>query len=226
MTSQNLASSPGALFDWDGVIVDSSRQHQESWELLAVETHRKLPEHYFEHGFGRKNEWIIPNILRWTSDPSEVIRLSARKEVLYREIVAEQGLDALPGVRLFLDRLREAGVPCCIGSSTERENVVAALKTIGFEGMFDDLVTSEDVTQGKPHPDVFLLAAARIHRVPGICVVFEDAAAGIQAAHAAGMKVVGVATTHAPEFLKTRVHRVVHRLDELTLADLNALVFG
>ena len=203
-----------------GVIIDSSRQHEESWERLAAEERRPLPMGHFKDGFGKKNEWIIPNLLGWSAEPAEVRRLSLRKEALYRDIVVERGLHALPGVHVFLERLREAGVPCCIGSSTHRENITTILHVLGFEGLFGGMVTAEDVTQGKPHPDVFLKAAAKIERAPSRCVVFEDAIAGIDAAHAGGMKVVGVATTHPLDYLEGKVDRVVHRLDELGVADL------
>jgi HAD superfamily hydrolase (TIGR01509 family) len=203
------------------VIIDSSRQHEASWERLAREEGRVLPEGYFKTGFGKKNEWIIPQLLNWSSEPAEVRRLSLRKEAAYREIVVESGLNALPGVRVFLERLRDAGVPSCIGSSTHRENITTLLGVLGFEGLFGGMVTSEDVAHGKPHPDVFLKAAAKTGVAPERCVVFEDAFAGIEAGHAGGMKVVGVATE-----LTGKVHRVVHRLDELTVADLRALVFG
>ena len=216
----------GILFDWDGVIIDSSRQHEASWERLAREEGRVLPEGHFKTGFGKKNEWIIPQLLNWASEPAEVRRLSLRKEAAYREIVVESGLNALPGVRVFLERLRDAGVPSCIGSSTHRENITTLLGVLGFEGLFGGMVTSEDVAHGKPHPDVFLKAAAKTGVAPERCVVFEDALAGIEAGHAGGMKVVGVATTHPATELTGKVHRVVHRLDELTVADLRALVFG
>jgi HAD superfamily hydrolase (TIGR01509 family) len=219
-------SALGAIFDWDGVIIDSSRQHEESWERLAAEEGRTLPAGHFKEGFGKKNEWIIPNLLRWSDEPGEVHRLSLRKEALYRVIVLERGLEALPGVREFLERLRVAGVPCCIGSSTHRENIAAIIHVLGFEGFFAGMVTAEDVTHGKPHPDVFLKAAAKIGRAPASCVVFEDAFAGLEAAHAGGMKAVAVATTHPAERLAGRAHRVVHRLDELTVADLAQLVSG
>lgn len=214
----------GVLFDWDGVIIDSSRQHEASWERLAREEGRALPEGHFKAGFGKKNEWIIPNLLQWANEPAEVRRLSLRKEAAYREVVVERGLSALPGVREFLERLRDAGVPNCIGSSTHRENITTILGVLGFEGLFGGMVTSEDVTHGKPHPDVFLKAAAKTGVVPARCIVFEDALAGIEAGLAGGMKVVGVATTHPAEELAGRVHRVVQRLDELTVADLRALV--
>jgi beta-phosphoglucomutase family hydrolase len=214
----------GMLFDWDGVIIDSSRQHEESWERLAKEEGRSLPGNHFVAGFGKKNEWIIPNLLQWSHDPEAVHRLSLRKEALYREIVLEKGLEALPGVHEFLDRLKQAGIPTCVGSSTHRLNIDTILGAMGLAGMFDDIVTAEDVSAGKPHPEVFLKAAAKIDRAPGNCVVFEDAFAGIEAARAGGIKVVGVATTHDAGTLSGKVDRVVHRLDELAIADLWAIV--
>ncbi|WED67459.1 HAD family phosphatase [Synoicihabitans lomoniglobus] len=214
----------GMLFDWDGVIIDSSKQHEESWERLATEEGRELPPDHFVQGFGKKNEFIIPNLLGWASDPAEVRRLSLRKEALYREIVVEKGLEALPGVHDFLDRLRAAGVPTCVGSSTHRQNIDTILGVMKFEGLFDDIVTAEDVTDGKPHPEVFLKAAGKINRPPEHCIVFEDAFAGIEAARAGGIKVVGVATTHDAATLTPLVDRVVHRLDELAVEDLMGLI--
>jgi HAD superfamily hydrolase (TIGR01509 family) len=226
MSSAKDLSIFAVLLDWDGVIIDSSQQHEESWERLAAEQNKPLPPDHFKQGFGKKNEWIIPNLLRWTSEPAEVHRLSLRKEALYRDIVRERGLNALPGVREFLEMLREAEVPTCIGSSTHRENILAVIGVLGFEGLFGNMVTSEDVTLGKPNPAVFLKAASKVARLPERCIVFEDAFAGIDAAHAAGMKVVGVATTHSPEKLETITHRVVLRLDELSVADLQALALS
>ncbi len=217
------SSALGVIFDWDGVIIDSSGQHEESWERLAREERKPLPDGHFKTGFGKKNQWIIPNLLRWAEAAEEVDRLSLRKEAFYREIVVERGLKALPGVQVFLDRLRAGGVPCCIGSSTHRENITTILHVLGFEGRFDDMVTAEDVTHGKPDPAVFLQAAAKINRRPRRCVVFEDAFAGIEAARAGGMKVVGVATTHPVSDLTGKVDRVVQRLDELEVSDLQAL---
>lgn len=215
-----VASDLGILFDWDGVIIDSSRQHEASWERLAVEEQAPLPSDHFVRGFGRKNELIIPQILGWTHDPAEIRRLSLRKEALYREIVVEQGVEALPGVHEFLARLQAAEVPSCVGSSTHRQNIDTILGVMGFEGRFNGIVTAEDVTEGKPHPDVFLKAADKINRAPHRCIVFEDAMAGIEAARAGGMSVVGVATTHDEATLRPLVDRVVHRLDELSIRDL------
>ncbi len=208
-----------ALFDWDGVIVDSSRPHEKSWERLAAEEHRALPPDHFKRSFGMKNEQIIPELLGWTRDPQEVRRLSLRKEALYREIIREEGIAPLPGVRPWLEALRAAAVPCAIASSTHRENIVCTLGVIGFEKYFTVIVSSEDVRHGKPDPEVFLLAAQKMNIPPPRCVVFEDAHVGIEAARRAGMKVVGVATTHPSDTL-VGADRIVHRLDELTVAEL------
>jgi HAD superfamily hydrolase (TIGR01509 family) len=209
----------GALFDWDGVIIDSSSHHEESWERLAVEVGKHLPPGHFRQGFGRKNEFIIPELLNWTHDVAEIRQLSLRKEALYRVVVAERGVEALPGVTTWLERLREAGVPCAIGSSTHRANIELSLEMIGIIRYFDAIVTAEDVSHGKPDPEVFLTGAKRVNRPPQNCVVFEDALVGIAAARAGGMKVVAVATTHPPEEL-TAADRVVRRLDELQSGDL------
>ena len=78
-----------AIFDWDGVVIDSSAQHEKSWELLAAETGRSLPTGHFKKGFGKKNQVIIQEILGWSYDPEEIRRLGDRKEELYRELVRQ-----------------------------------------------------------------------------------------------------------------------------------------
>jgi len=186
----------GALFDWDGVIIDSSAQHEESWEMLADEIGKPLPEDHFVSGFGMKNQLIIPQILGWTNDPDEVDTYSLRKEFLYREIVRERGIDPLPGVVELLQMLRAHDVPCSVASSTHRENIETIFDSIGLRGFFNAVVTAEDVSHGKPHPEVFLKAAEKIGRKPEHCVVFEDAHVGIEAGLAAGAKVIAVATTN------------------------------
>lgn len=214
----------GFVFDWDGVIVDSSKQHEKSWERLSEAEGLQLFEGHFKQGFGKKNSYIIPNILKWTVDPAEITRLGDLKELYYREIVEETGLAPLPGVRRFLDSLKAAGCRACVGSSTPRENIDAVLQLIGLDDYFDNVVAAADVDQGKPHPEVFLKAAAKIERPPELCVVFEDSLSGIEAGLAGGMKVVALATTNPVEELQdTGVSMVARSFEEITLDRIRAL---
>ncbi len=206
----------GALFDWDGVIIHSASAHERAWERLADLESLPLPDDHFLKGFGLRNEVIIPEILKWTQDPADIRRLSHRKEALYREVVRDEGVDILPGVRRYLESLQQSHIPCVVGTSTQRANVDLIFEVTGLGSYFQDVVASEDVSRGKPDPEVFLNAAGKAGVPPERCVVFEDALHGIEAALAGGMRAVGVLTTH-PGGVLQGAHRLVNQLDELPL---------
>jgi len=209
----------GAIFDWDGVIVDSSRHHEESWVRLASELGEALPEGFFLKSFGMRNEQIIPSMLGWATEVGAIAEVSLRKEVLYREIVEEWGIEPLPGVRPWVDALHRAGIPCVIASSTQRANIELSLESFGLRSAFGGIVSSEDVSLGKPDPEVFVCASNLIDVLVEHCVVFEDAPVGIQAGCAAGMTVVGLTTTHPGETLNGADH-IAERLDQLQIESL------
>jgi beta-phosphoglucomutase family hydrolase len=214
-----------AIFDWDGVVIDSSAQHERSWELLSGETGKALPAGYFKSGFGKKNEVIISEILGWSRDLVEIQRLGDRKEELYRKLVSQGGMTILPGARELLAALRTAGVPRAVGSSTPRKNLDSIFASTGLGEFFDAVVSAEDVVNGKPAPDVFLKAASLLGVEPHCCVVLEDALFGIEAAHRAGMKVVAVATTNPVELLG-QADRAVESLETISVEDLELLVLS
>lgn len=206
------------IFDWDGVVVDSSTAHKEAWERLAEERGLPLPENHFALGFGRKNQTIIPDIYQWTSVPEEIEELGSRKEHLYREILRQTGLDPLPGAMDLFNNLKQAGIPMAVGTSTPRKNMEAVTTMIGADGFFDAIITAEDVTHGKPDPEVFLKAADALGAKYENCVVIEDAVYGIQAALAGGMKAVALTTTHRiSHFDATWPHRIVRNLQDVSL---------
>lgn len=212
----------GLLFDWDGVVIDSSSQHERSWELLAAERKLSLPEGHFKAGFGKKNEFIIP-MLGWASDPAAIKELAWRKEEIYRELVSQEGVMILPGARELLSALKEKGIPRAVGSSTPRENLDSLFAATGLDAFFDAVVCGSDVEHGKPDPEVFLKGAALLGLPPERCLVVEDAFAGIEAARRGGMKVIGVATTNPIEALQ-ECDLAVMSLAEVTLGKLAALV--
>jgi len=205
-----------AIFDWDGVIIDSSNQHERGWQMLAAEEGRALAPGFFRRSFGMKNDKVISELLAWTHNPAVIQRLSLRKEEYYRQIMASEGIELLPGVKEWLTQLQQAGIPCAVGSSTPRLNIECVIGKLGIVDYFRVLVTAEDVTRGKPDPQVFLTAAQRLGFAPVECVVFEDAHVGIEAAKAAGMKVIALATTHPAATLRD-ADVVVNNLTELNL---------
>ncbi len=125
-----------ALFDWDGVIIDSSRQHERSWDRLAREQQCALRPDFFKRSFGMKNERIIPELLGWANDPARVRWLSRRKEEIYRELIVRDHIVPLPGVREWLNTLRAADIPCAIGSSTPRENIECVIDALKLRDFF------------------------------------------------------------------------------------------
>lgn len=192
------ASALGAIFDWDGVIIDSHNQHSESWAILAKELDIPLGEGFFKATFGMRNDKIIPEFTDWAEPHEErkIAELGDRKEALYRELIRRDGIEPLPGVVALLSELNSAGVPCSVGSSTPHENIRTIMEVTGLENQFQAVTAAEDVSRGKPAPDVFLKAADKVERNPSNCVVFEDAHVGIQAGNAAGAKTIAVSTTH------------------------------
>ena len=96
----------GFIFDWDGVIVDSSTLHEKSWEALAEEVALPLPKNHFKQGFGKRNEVIIPEVLRWSSDTEKIKVWGDRKEKLYRQFVKSSGIQVLDGMRGFLEEMQ------------------------------------------------------------------------------------------------------------------------
>jgi beta-phosphoglucomutase family hydrolase len=209
------------IFDWDGVVVDSSARHERSWEILAARRGLPLPADHFKRGFGKKNNVIIPD-LGWASQPAEVDALAHEKEEIYRSLVREHGIQPLPGVRELLASLQAAAIPCAIGSSTERANLDCLLDLMDLRQFFGVIVAGEEVVHGKPDPSIFLLAARRLGVEPAGCLVIEDALVGIAAAQRAGMPVLAVATTE-PIAALTGADGSVASLEGVTVEDLRRL---
>lgn len=200
----------GALFDWDGVLVDSKVLHQAAWDQVAAEFGFPHGPDDFGRHFGSQNRRAIADILRWTSDDGLIERISARKESIYRERLGEADI-WMPGSAAFVESLVSRGVPCAVVSSSPRANIDVVLGRGGLRDRFRAIITAEDTSIGKPEPEGFLLGAARLGLEPARCVVFEDAPAGIQAGLAGGMRVVALTTTHPASELG-RAHLVAPAL--------------
>ena len=194
MTAAGLRA---VLWDLDGTLVDSAELHWISWrDTMAAEGH-EITYQQFLDSFGQKNDRILPLWLGAGTPAERMVRIGNDKEAAYRRLALERGLTPLPGGAEWVRRLHGAGWKQAIASSAPRQNVDVMLRALGLAAEFDALVGAEDVTAGKPDPQVFLAAAARLGVPPGRCIVVEDAAVGIEAARRAGMKSIGVSQSVA-----------------------------
>ena len=212
----------GAIFDFDGVLFHSDRAHEACWRAVAEAEGRPFSRQDFLKGFGVKNERFISEILGWTQDPAQIARLAKQKEKIFHEHVQKNGLAPIAGTVDLVKRLREAKVPCAIGSSAPAANIDLILAPYPeLRSAFSARVTGEDVQTGKPDPEVFILAAQKLRLPAASCVVFEDAPLGVKAGKAAGMKVVALGTSFPEESLRAaHPDLLVQSLASLTVQDL------
>jgi HAD superfamily hydrolase (TIGR01509 family) len=188
-----VSSDIAALFDLDGVIVDSRPYHLAAWELLAEEAGLRAEPGYFQRTFGLRNDAILGGLA--ADAASETLRrMAERKEALFRER-ARGNVAPLPGARELIESLRAERVPLAVVTSTPRANLEMIIESLRLSESFDALVAEEDASRGKPDPEGFLVAAERVGVAPAGCTVLEDAPAGIEAAKRAGMMAIGVTTT-------------------------------
>jgi len=217
-------SLKGVIFDWDGVVINSSTLHRKSWEILAKELRLSLPKDHFEQGFGKRNEIIIPEILKWSGSKEQIQQWGRRKEIIYRRLCKKNGIPILKGIKKLLESLNESMIPCAIGTSTERKNIRLAFEQLKLESYFHSIVCSEDVKNGKPDPEVFIKAANTISVAPMNCVVLEDSTHGIKAAKKGGMKALGLSTSKSEEdLLNCGADHVVNCPTSINIPLLNSL---
>lgn len=211
----------GVIFDLDGVLIHSAKAHYQSWRALVAEHGLDVTEERFLRTFGRQNRDIIPLLWGCELAPQTVDQLGERKEALYRDIVRGR----IPLAQGAADLVRDCaacGMKLAIGSSTHPANIELTLAETGLGDYFAATVSDDDVTKGKPNPEVFEIAANRLGLPPRSCVVVEDAPAGVEAALAAGCAAVGVTTHHSRDALSA-ADRVVDSLTELSAESLREL---
>lgn len=180
------------LWDLDGTLVDSGELHWVAWRDAMAAEGVTITRAMFEATFGWKND---PILRKWLGDDvseDRKRRIAEGKEEAYRAALRAQGLAPLPGAREWVERLHGDGWKQAICSSAPRANIEAVLDVTGLDHDFEAIVAAEDVTLGKPDPQVFLLGAERLGVPASRAIVVEDAEAGVEAARRAGMKCIGV----------------------------------
>ncbi len=215
----------GCIFDLDGVIVDTARFHFQAWRELARELGFEFTEKDNERlkGVSRMRSLeILLEVGGITVTEEEKLALAEKKNRRYRELISTLiPTDILPGVMDFLLEARELGRRLAIASASK--NTPLILERIGLEDFFDAIVDGNRITKAKPDPEVFLTAARDMGLSPDQCIVFEDAVAGVEAAHRGGMIAIGVGSKdRLPEadinftsFQELKCQDILHKVEAL-----------
>ncbi|MFJ8884948.1 HAD family hydrolase [Streptomyces sp. NPDC102402] len=196
MKPQHLPAPP-VLFDLDGTLIDSEPNYYEAGRrLLARYGVRDFSWENHTRFIGIGTRETLTVLRREYGIDAPVDELLAGKNALYLEL-AGSSTNAFPQMREFVRRLHEDGVPMAVASGSSRAAIAATLSVTGLDAYLPLYVSAEEVAHGKPEPDVFLEAARRLGVAPDSCVVVEDAAPGVRAAHAAGMRCLAIPDTEA-----------------------------
>jgi HAD superfamily hydrolase (TIGR01509 family) len=197
----------------DGVVADTAEAHYAAWQELMAERGRSVSRAQFEATFGMNNppilrEWLGPDV-----PADEIARLGKHKEVLYRRN-ATGNVRMLPGIRQWLERGRARGYRQAIASSGEMANIVAVISALDIGNYFEALLAGAFLPRSKPDPAIFLQAAAALGATPSESLVIEDGIVGVEAARRAGMRCIGLTSTH-PASKLAGADLIVDRMDAL-----------
>jgi beta-phosphoglucomutase family hydrolase len=196
-TNHSKQTGPRAvLWDMDGTLLDSADYHWLTWRETLAEEGFELTRELFDESFGRRNDATLRGYFGEDFPLSEIERIGSRKEERYREMLRTGGAGLLPGVKQWLARLKADGWRQALASSAMLLNIEVILDVLDVRGYFDAVVSAEDVKTGKPDPEVFLLASKKVGVPPRRSIVIEDSPAGLEAARRAGMRTIGVRSTH------------------------------
>ncbi len=186
----------------DGVIADTNPTHNIAWRKF-LDRYKIVPteDDLQNHMYGKHNSYILNYFLKRELLTEELLRLQFEKEALFRELYTSI-VQPLPGLLAFLADLNKNGVKTGIATSAPVENLEMMVAQIPFlNEVMSSMLSEKDVSNHKPHPEVYLKSAERLGVLPSQCVVFEDSVSGVNAGLAAGMRVVGVTTSHTSDEL-------------------------
>lgn len=200
--------SKAVIFDLDGTLIDNNSYHLTTWKKYLENIGRTISEEEYNANInGRTNKDVIRYIFDKELSDEEILKYSLEKEALYRQVYLPF-IKPVNGLMQLLEILEEKKIPMAIATSGIQPNIDFMFENIPIKKYFKTVVNSSHITKGKPDPEIYLKAASILETEPENCLVFEDAVVGINAAKAAGMKVIALATTHPREEL-TRADMVI-----------------
>jgi len=210
------------IFDMDGVICHTNPYHSQAFrQFFAKRNLSPTDEEFAQHMFGKSNSYILKHFLQREIVGEEFVQLEDEKESLFRQIY-EPYIDPVHGFMAFLKDLKANAIKTAVATSAPRANLDLIAGKLSLSDYMESFMASEDVTKHKPDPQVYLTSAERLGVHPERCVVFEDSFSGVSAALNAGMKVVGVLTSHGVnelppcnEYIKDYQEMTYERVAEL-----------
>jgi len=200
------------IFDMDGVIVDNAAWHLEAFAEFGKRHGLVQTKEEYTKYFGNTNQTIMNSLFDTQLSSDKLVELANEKEIIYRELY-KPFIQPVEGLPVFLKNASDNAIPIALATSAPLENVDFTLDSTGLKKYFRIISDASMVINGKPDPEIYLLTAAKLGVQPSDCIVFEDSIAGIQSALSAGMRVIGVATTHKSEELITYVNEIIMNFD-------------
>jgi len=206
------------LWDMDGVIADSYSFHFAAWQETFAKRGIKFTKEAFTKLFGTRNDFIIGSIIGRGFPEGDVKTMVQEKEENFRR-KAIGNIKPFPGAVRLLHAIRKGNFKLGLVSSAPKENINLVLSELNLERVFDCIVFGQEVSESKPSPQIYLLAAERLEVPPNDCVVIEDSPLGVKAAKTGGMKCLAIANTHPQQKLE-EADKVVDSLENVDLITL------
>ena len=214
-----MSQLKAALFDLDGVVFDTEPQYTVFWGQICREYHPEHPR--LEHEI--KGSTLDQIYNRWFTGPLEAVRPEVTRRLDAFE--AQMRFDYIDGFEAFVHDLHAHGVKTAVVTSSNQPKMQSVYRRHPeFTALFDAILTSEDFAESKPSPDCYLRAAARFGAASEECIVFEDSFNGLKSGRAAGMFVVGLATTNSIESIKGFSDIQLKDYSDMTYEKLNTLL--
>ena len=190
----------GVIFDMDGTLLESTQADYRAWEKVFNDYNQELPFEKYAPMLGVKSADVIKKEIGF-SDEQDVKRILKEKFDYFIEYIKENPIKPVHAAETFLKSLAEYPVKVALATSSRKEKMRLVLEKLDFLQYFSVVVTGDEVTHGKPAPDIFLLAADRLGLKPSDCIVIEDGPIGVAAAKSANMKCIAITETHDAEKL-------------------------
>jgi len=210
----------GGIFDMDGVLVNTVPLHFKAWKRMFEEYGKAFSFEDYEAKVDGIPRLDGARAILSELSGEELRKAASKKQKFFLELLESEGVDVYDGTVNLINKIKKMGIKVAAISSSK--NCTYILKSAQIDTLFDVIITGNDIKNGKPDPEIFLLASERMNLSPKECVVFEDAVLGVQAAKAGGFKCVGIDRYNAPGRLK-KADLVVSDLSQLEIEKIKKL---